>query len=144
MRIAGIIYTYRIADNRMANSCLTNFHMFCSLCGDRAAANVVLATTMWSKVEKDVGDQREDELLNKYWNLLIAKGARSRRFGDTFESSWEIIDAILEKNSFPVLDIQKEMDDGRSIDETGPGRILSRREKLAKAFKGFFGKVIPG
>lgn len=128
----------------MANSCLTNFHMFCSLCGDQAAANVVLATTMWSEVEEHIGDQREDELLNKYWNLLMAKGARSRRFKDTFESAWEIVDAILEKNSSPVLDIQEEMHQGRHPHETAPGRILNRREKMAKAFKGFFGMIIPG
>ena len=99
---------------------------------------------MWGEVEKQMGDQREDELLNKYWSLLMAKGARSRRFKDTFDSSWEIIDAILEKNSSPVFGIQKEMDEGRPVDETSPGRIISKREKLTKALKGFFSNIIPG
>ena len=68
---------------------------------------------MWSDAEERIGNQREDELLNKYWSLLMARGARSRRFMNTFESAWEIIDAILEKNSTPVFGLQEEMYDGR-------------------------------
>jgi hypothetical protein len=54
--------------------------------------NVVIATTMWSKVSEAEGIAREKELKSKFWNGMLADGCRIERFKDTHESAWRIID----------------------------------------------------
>ncbi|KDR82096.1 hypothetical protein GALMADRAFT_115026, partial [Galerina marginata CBS 339.88] len=69
--LAGIVYLHRITDNRMSGAYYQNLRMFDELCGEKAAANVVLVTTMWDKVEADVGEMREEDLTKNYWKKMI-------------------------------------------------------------------------
>jgi hypothetical protein len=71
--------------------------LFADLCGQDVMRNVVLATTMWNQVDENVGIQRENEL-KEIWRSILAKGSVARRFTGTFESAWDIVDVVAEKN----------------------------------------------
>ena len=70
--------------------------------------NVVIATTMWSKVDKDEGEQREAELKNKFWAEVRADGCKTERFENTYQSAWDIIDrpAAID-GTCPCISIEK-------------------------------------
>jgi hypothetical protein len=74
-----------------------NLGMFEDLCGKDAIRNVILVTTMWSQVRKEVGERREAELKGRYWKSMLAHGSSALRFLDSFESTWDIIDVIVSK-----------------------------------------------
>jgi ankyrin repeat protein len=50
VKLKGIIYLYRIMDERMQGSAKRNLFMFKKLCGPKPLNNVNLATTTWSSV----------------------------------------------------------------------------------------------
>ena len=85
--------------------------MFANLCGDDAVRNVILTTTMWSRVKADVGSQRERELRGKYWKPMLELGSGTHRFLDTHESAWSIINVFREKDQNDTLLLQEEMVD---------------------------------
>jgi len=128
VQLDGIIYLHRISDNRMSGSPLKNLHMFAKLCGDGAIGNVVLATTMWTKVKPDVGGKREKELKEKYWAGMLSMGSRTMRFGDSFSAAWQIIDQIVntqEVDKDHALLLQEELVNlGRRLSETEAGKTL--------------------
>ncbi|TDL17134.1 hypothetical protein BD410DRAFT_730415 [Rickenella mellea] len=123
--LSGVIYLHRITDNRMAGSSLKNLRMFASLCGDRAIRNVVLGTTMWSKVKQEMGTQRETELHDKHWKSMLARGSKTARFGDSFDSAWKIVDVILECRRADPLLLQEEIVDlHKPLSDTQAGRTM--------------------
>jgi hypothetical protein len=75
----------------MTGSLLKNLRMFSSVCGQRAMPSVVIATTMWSKVEVEEGERREEELRSDFWKDIMAGGGRTERFEKTYHSAWRII-----------------------------------------------------
>ncbi|KAF8232380.1 hypothetical protein L208DRAFT_1397596 [Tricholoma matsutake] len=127
VKIAGIIYLHRISDNRMSGSPLKNLQMFGKLCGDGAIKKVVLATTMWTKVKRDVGERRENELKEKYWAGMLELGSQMMRFGDSFQAAWKVIDQIVvtEADKDNPLLLQEELVDlNRRLSETEAGKTL--------------------
>lgn len=96
------------------------------MCGDQALCNVVIVTSMWEKVTREVGDAREQELESDFFKPALDKGAQFLRHEDTTESTHKIIRAILGKERVP-LRIQEEIaDEGKQIDETIAGKELRR------------------
>jgi hypothetical protein len=69
--------------------------MFLKLCGDGAIRNVVLATTMWTKVKPEIGERREKQLKETYWRGMLAVGSRMMRFDDSFDTAWKMLDDIV-------------------------------------------------
>jgi hypothetical protein len=132
IKLAGIVYMHKISDNRMAGTPLKNLHMFANLCGDDAVRNVILTTTMWSRVKADVGSQREKELRGKYWKTMLDLGSGTHRFLNTHESAWSIINVFLQKVQNDTLLLQEEMVDlGMHLSETHAGKALySELQKL--------------
>ncbi|KIM71393.1 hypothetical protein PILCRDRAFT_35618, partial [Piloderma croceum F 1598] len=51
---ASIIYLHGISDNRMTGSVLKKLEKFALLCGQVAVSNVVIATTMWGEINKEM------------------------------------------------------------------------------------------
>jgi hypothetical protein len=134
VKLAGIIYLHRISDNRMQFvSPLKNLQMFESLCGDGAIKNVVLATTMWTKVKPvEAGERREKELEDKYWTGMLEGGSRMMRFGDSFDAAWKIIDGMVNTQENDKADgllfPQEELVDlGRRLNETEAGKTVYAR-----------------
>ena len=82
----------------MTGSVLKNLQIFASLCGHKAMPNVVIATTMWGKVSKEEGNEREDELRRDFWGEMVAHGCRTERFENTYDSAWRIIGSVVGKD----------------------------------------------
>ena len=132
IHLAGIIYLHSISDNRIRGSFLKNLRILGKLCGDDAFTNVVLATTMWDRVDRSTGERREQGLKQAYWKQMLALGSPTVRFQSTFESAWQIIDIIASKRPIDALLIQEELVDlKRHLNNTQAGRSLyDEQQKL--------------
>lgn len=98
-RVAGVVYMHRISDNRCTGSPQNNKMLFDILCQNDSKKNVVIATTMWKRVNENVAAGREEELGKKRWREMLLEGMRIMRFHDSFTSAWEIIDNVLKSRN---------------------------------------------
>ncbi|RMJ09886.1 hypothetical protein CDV36_010488 [Fusarium kuroshium] len=142
VKLAGIVYLHRITDNRVRGSSMKNLKMFQQLCGDEAFGHVILATSMWDTLEeasKDVGDQREQELMSRaeFWGTMYKSGSQVARWLGNEQSAQSIVGKIIEvhdKAGEAVLKIQQEMvNEDKDLDETAAGREVQREIAAAKA-----------
>ncbi|KUI68652.1 Cell division control protein 11 [Cytospora mali] len=122
MKLSGIIYLHPITDRRVTHHGIKNLEMFKKLTGEANLKNVILATSMWDRVTEDEGVKREEELMNKFWKLLLAMGAETVRHRGTPESAWHIAYKLVGKK--PVyLQLQEEMGkDNKALRDTTAGR----------------------
>jgi hypothetical protein len=150
IKLAGILYFHRITDNRVAGTPLKNLRMFEKLCGKHALGNIILTTTMWDKIDNEIGQEREKELRGQYWKSMIRLGSTTVRYCNTRDSAWEILDKVLQSghNRHAVL-LQKEMVDmERQLSETDAGRtlytalesLLKRRQEALDEIRAAFGE----
>jgi len=104
--------------------------MFQHLCGQEALSKVVIGTTKWGRIDREIAQEHHAELKDVHWEPLVRKGSLVRQFDDTQESAWGFIDAILRKivrgRLFEVaLQIQTELaKDNKIIPETEAGKEL--------------------
>ncbi|KAF8557902.1 hypothetical protein OG21DRAFT_1481907 [Imleria badia] len=115
LKIAGIIYTHRITNNRMSGTAYKNLQMFGRLCGDTPLPRTSLVMTMW--------DQR----------VLIAGGAKPEKFYNTPESAQNVIDHFIKMgNDGEELLLQEELvKQQKRLNETEAGKLLfNRLQKL--------------
>lgn len=142
VQLAGIVYLHRITDNRVRGSSMKNLKMFQQLCGDEAFGHVILATSMWNTIDeasKDVGDQREQELMSRaeFWGTMYKSGSQVARWLGNEQSAQSIVGKIIEvhdKAGEAVLKIQQEMvNEDKDLDETAAGREVQREIAAAKA-----------
>jgi hypothetical protein len=99
--------------------------VFASLCGQQAMPNVILATTMWGRVEGEIGARREQQLQSEFWKDMLADGCEVERFENSYDSAWRIIDSFSEKERAPVL-LPREIVDGQlRLNETEAGIALN-------------------
>ena len=75
--------------------------MFDKLCGEDAL-DVALVTTKWGEIQKVVGEQREKELKETYWKTMIDHGSQIRRYTDSSDSAWAIVNLICKKKGLPI------------------------------------------
>ncbi|KAF8153679.1 P-loop containing nucleoside triphosphate hydrolase protein, partial [Mycena galopus ATCC 62051] len=133
-KLSGIIYLHRITDTRMGGVTDRNLRMFRKLCGDDALKNVAIVTTRWDDVqEKDRGaiERREGELMKtpgRFFEPLIAAGGRFLRHDNTVGSARRIMETFLAKDPI-ALQIQLEMRDGKTLEETAAGSELAAEMK---------------
>ncbi|KAG6912003.1 hypothetical protein DXG01_000251 [Tephrocybe rancida] len=109
--LTGLLFFHRITDVRMRGTPLRNLTMFEALCGKDALENVVLTTTLWDEVDSTVGVSREHQLQKEFWAPLMGEGCRTTRFGNTFQSAWDVINLFDINTPRPLL-LQREMVDG--------------------------------
>jgi hypothetical protein len=133
--LSGILYFHRISDTRMGGTPLRNLRMFEGLCGKSAFKNVVIATTMWDKVDEGIGAILEDELKNNYWNAMIDRDSTTGRFLGTRDSAFRLIAPFLEaENNRTALLIQRELVDfDLRLGKTRAGQIL--RAEIKRSVK---------
>ncbi|KAG6917332.1 hypothetical protein DXG01_002903 [Tephrocybe rancida] len=129
MTLAGVIYLHEISQTRMLGTARKNLDMFNKLCGDAATKNVILATTKWSQIkDKEIGDRRESQLKDRHWEGMVQLGAQMRRFSDTQESGWGIIQSILDRalaSDVDAVEIQKELVEVQTmLPDTQAGQAL--------------------
>ncbi|KAF5348460.1 hypothetical protein D9756_009604 [Leucocoprinus leucothites] len=127
VKLSGLIYLHRITDNRMAGSPLKNLRMFGNLCGDHAASRVILVSTMWEKVNPEVGERREVQLKNDFWKGLIERGSKVDRLRSSkTQEAWRTVnDLIKTADNREVVLLQQEIVDlERKLNETEAGKSL--------------------
>ncbi|GLB39700.1 putative 50S ribosome-binding GTPase [Lyophyllum shimeji] len=129
MKLSGVIYLHEISQTRMLGTSLKNLDMFNKLCGDDGMKNVILATTKWSEVLPEVGARRELQLKDMHWKPMIELGSQLRRFEDSKESGWKIIQTILRnwdnKDAVDTVAVQQELVEiDKILPETEAGRTL--------------------
>ncbi|KAM0206431.1 hypothetical protein ACHAQD_012442 [Fusarium lateritium] len=138
----GILYLHRISDPRMQGSGKMSINLLIRLCGRNALKNVVLVTTMWEKVETEVGKRREKELesTEEFWGYMKRHGSQTRRHHNNEESARSVLSIFVPESpdiqpETVALAIQKELaDDHKTLDQTGAGMLLDvtwAREKQA-------------
>ena len=74
---------------------VTHPKIFEDLCGSDYPRNVVLVTTMWSKIAEADALRREDELRKIYWKPMVDLGSNVIRYQDTAESAWGAVKLLL-------------------------------------------------
>jgi hypothetical protein len=90
-----------------------NLRMFHKLCGEDALKDVDLVTTKWGEVQKVVGEQREKRLKETHWKAMVDHESQIRRYTDSSDSAWAIVNLIRkkeEKENLPIQ-VQKELVD---------------------------------
>jgi len=132
-KLATILYLHRISDNRMSGSAMKNLRLFSSICGKDAMPHVVIVSTMWSRVRKEEGIEREEILKREVWDNILGEGFSVKRFEDTYESAWNIVGSSMKVPGAPLL-IQEEMGDaGKSLNNTQAGiRLNETGENVPK------------
>lgn len=126
--LAGILYFHRISDLKMGGAQTRNFRMFRSLCGDNALRNVVIVTNMWSRVEQEVGEAFEAELMTEdiFFKPALARDARMARHENTVPSAKAIVRLLIDNRPLP-LQIQEELvDEHKDITDTTAGQELNQ------------------
>lgn len=111
----------------MEGSALRNLKMFRKLCGDEPLKNVLLATTFWEKVEAEVGDRREQELVSvpEFWGDMVEYGSEVVRFTGTARSALEIVEQFFDRATV-TLKIQDELvNEGKKLVDTDAGASLA-------------------
>lgn len=112
---------HRISDIRVGGVAKANFRIFQAICGERALKNVVIATTMWSKVTDDEGTQRVAELgdLDDFLKPALSKGAKMFHLkDDSLELARELVRGVVSNHPLPLAIQEELVIRGRSIDET--------------------------
>lgn len=124
-KLSGILYLHPMTDDRMKGSAVKNLAMFKKLIGDHCLKNVTLVTTKWSKVDKAVGEKREQELYDKFWKPMVACQANMRRYDGTSQGALDIL------RDLSVLDgiIPRLTDElclkGMELKRTAAGKVVS-------------------
>lgn len=100
--------------------------MFCSLCGEKALANVAIVTTRWDKEQTDIAAAREEELKDdsKFLKPALEKHARLFRHDNTRDSAIRIIRSVLTNTPIPLLIQQELIDLSKDLADTTAGAKL--------------------
>jgi hypothetical protein len=95
--------------------------------------HVTLVTTMWDHLVPEVGEEREKQLKESFWQDMIAKGCAIQRFDGTEEGAWRIIESSHATGTVDVLIATEIVDRHRELDKTEAGATLNRQlEKLLR------------
>lgn len=134
--LSGIIYLHPIneAGGRMRGSARNNLKMFQAMCGNEPLSSVVLATTMWGKIDEAKGQKTQEQLSEQYWNTMIDAGSKVIRHDDTKESALRIIDHIISRKTQVGLKMQKQLVEGDlTVEDTDAGQELKSKVTQERA-----------
>jgi hypothetical protein len=124
MCLKGIIYLQRISDNRIGHSGRRALRILREICGDSALENVILTTTRWGENRDGRDEERETYLLEHVWDPLLRMRAGNQRYHGTPDSAIGIVQDLLGRDEV-LLDIQKEIFDGRELGKTSAGTLVT-------------------
>lgn len=124
----------------MQGSAKRNLTLFKKLCGDDALKRVILATTMWDRVEREVAIRREEELVSteEFWGWMVGKGSRVHQHHNEKATARQIINQLVEFEAPGAVSLQKQLvDDGLTLDKTSAGvelqsELVKERERWKK------------
>lgn len=132
LSIGGLLYVHRITDVRMSSSSLKSLRIFEALCGEACFADVTIVTTMWDMIqaqdEIQAAETRETTLRGRgnFFGRLLAGGALYHRHQDTYDSSLDIVEQLVDRRKEVVLAVQEQMERaaGVTLADTTVGRYL--------------------
>jgi hypothetical protein len=137
IKMSGVVYLHAVNLPRVTGSAHTNMRLFRELCGDESMASVVLATTHWSRSsgERAAQELRHDQLVNDdaFWRRMERKGARVFKHDRGEISARAIVHYLVDRGQSARggdrmnLRVQREMAEGRTLDQTAVGMALERR-----------------
>ncbi|KAK7739030.1 hypothetical protein SLS53_005928 [Cytospora paraplurivora] len=130
--LKGIIYIHRISDIRFGRSAVKTLEIFQKLCGKDALKNVLLVTSRWQDIDQQTGVERERQLREKFWSFMLRSGSNMSRFHGDRDSAVGLVSQLLAKESI-VLEIQREISSGRTLDQTAAGSYVSDDIEKLKA-----------
>jgi hypothetical protein len=128
IELTGIIYLHRISDPRLGGVALKDLTMFKKLCGEESFASVALVTTFWEDVTPRAGENREAELktTEEFFGAMLRRGSAMLRHENSEHSARSIISYLVNRGTTTVLHIQRELGDGKQLDETAAGAALEK------------------
>jgi len=133
-RLSGILYLHRISDQQMDGASMKNLRMFRGLCGENNLRNVILATTMWEKIDDAEGAAREEQLIGTFWKPMIDNGSIVRRVSTNPEDAKRLVKSFLNKETM-VLKLQEELSSGKTLLQTDAGLALKDEiDKITKRY----------
>ena len=138
MKLAGFIYLHEITQKRMFGVTRKNIEIYKKICGNDALKNLVIGTTKWDQVELEKGQQREQELKDKYWKEMVQQGSVIMRVHADSSSAWEIVNRILQNDAVDFVRFQERLQKAISDMEAGGLEGLEglRKQLLAEANMG--------
>ena len=132
--LSGIIYVHPITSTRMRGSAVRSLDVFSKLVGPDSFHNILLVTTMWDLLpEQLVGQQREEQLREEWWRMLIDKGSTTARSAGDRDSALAILKSVVFDQTMLTtagapLAIQKEIvDEQKPLEATSAYEALKRR-----------------
>ncbi|KAF9038125.1 hypothetical protein BJ165DRAFT_1532016 [Panaeolus papilionaceus] len=132
----GLVYLHRITDIRHDSSVEYIMKNFQRLYGPNVFERVSLVTTMWNDLrDKQIGVEREEQLMNNHWRPMIIRKAMTGRFdSNNRETAVKVIRDIVERNTKPVLlQLQEELvDKKKSLPSTSAGKVAFTLEEAMK------------
>jgi len=140
--LTGIIYLQSISASRIGGTALKDLTMFKKLCGEDSYASVVIGTTFWEDTDVHSGSLREGQLKKEqmFYAPLLQGGATMMRHFNQKHSALSIVSHLVDRGTTTILHIQKELKNGKTLDETEAGAELERaiieeRKKSLKALE---------
>jgi len=131
IRLSGVVYLHSITDNRIQGSSLRAFNIFKGLVGEENYHGLVLATTMWDKLDDDSYDsarERQKELVTQsnFWGDMKQGRSQVKALTAGRTSVEEIVNHIAVENKRLILRIQRQMSEPENchIHETDAGKVL--------------------
>ncbi|KAI6146549.1 hypothetical protein EDD17DRAFT_99746 [Pisolithus thermaeus] len=135
IRLTGVIYTHDVTGNNWSSTDVQSLELLGHLCGNEAADRVRLVTTTCGRVEELDVDNVEGIPGIADWRSFIEAGARLKRFDNTSEGAWRIVEGL--ENTKKALLLQKELvDRGMRLEDTAAGKHLRLDESAAPSPKG--------
>lgn len=109
--LTGIILLQPINQARLQGSEMKRTRIFKKLLGENAYKRVIIATTMWDQVSKDIGNVRQNERKSRtdVWGDMVSKGAMVIDHDNEQSSALDIIRKVMEFESTVDLQIQREL-----------------------------------
>jgi hypothetical protein len=152
--LTGIIYLHPITKTRIEGSTRRVMSIIKKLCGEDNMKNVVLTTTFWNDIPEELGARREKEMVESddFWKTMVENGSKVKRMSRDYDQFKPI---LLEIAGAPTmkLQIQKEMEEGKALEDTMAGLFINddmrdldathRAEagKLDEWWKGYFAET---
>ena len=127
LKTSGIVYLHSIFVPKMVGSALRNLRMFRKLCGDDFMRNVILGTTFWDTIDEESAVAREKEPLETegFFKEMKDRGCDVVRISEDSDKCLKLLSRFAAKQP-SVMQIQQELLDGKSVDETEAASAVSQ------------------
>ncbi|KAI4258728.1 MAG: hypothetical protein L6R42_004934 [Xanthoria sp. 1 TBL-2021] len=126
LKLNGIIYLYRITDNRLQGSHRRSMTIFHKMIGGNVYPNIILASTRWELEDLATGKAREASLIDQsdFWRKMRQEGCQIRRHMNTKESAMKLVRYFVKQRTDKiVLDLQDDLvTENKKLAHTAAGK----------------------